>query len=133
MNAPHLVAYLPSHADTLLKVAEDKDESPGRRAVKAVGTGLLGLGAGTAAGFGVGLLADAISKRVRGQPIPLNIVVPVAALAGVGSSVAHQLYKAKELKELQNAYASAQHRSGQSEPGHKPAGEPAVVRAGSIR
>lgn len=121
MNAPLIIEYLPKYAHVLLKRAApleyqgEKDlqmmgrelpKRPGLHALKTVGKGLMGMGAGTLAGYG---LAGALHKH---SPIDTKYLVPASALLGGGLALAHSLWKARELKELQRAFEA--HRSQRS-------------------
>jgi hypothetical protein len=87
----------------LSKHAEEQ-EGDGRRylnALKHVGAGVLGYGAGTAAGKGLGLLAGKVD---RGGLVPgAGIARTVAPLAGAGLGVAYSLWKAHENEAIQRA------------------------------
>ena len=115
MNAPLLTEYLPKYAHVLLKRASpleytrEKDlemtgrelpEHPARHAFKTVGKGLLGFGAGTAAGYG---LTHLINKS---HPIDNKYVLPISAALGGGLGLTYSLWKARELKGLQRAFES---------------------------
>ena len=104
MSAPTLFSYLPRDAaETLCKLAEGKKPNRAVAAAKAIGIPLAGWAGGTVAGFGAGLLADTISQKLMGHPIPdsyLRAIVPAAAsLAGLS----YGLYKAHEMENLRRA------------------------------
>ncbi len=113
MKLPLITEYLsPAEVQGICKLASEEpapaappplheDGKPdwGRRA-KIVGAGLLGMGAGTAAGFGGMHLAN---KAFGPSGIPhsaLNVAVPVL---GGAAGLAYSLYKAKEMEEIKRA------------------------------
>jgi hypothetical protein len=103
-------------------VAKDDDEEPElvetaaapveppkpdwKQRAKVVGVGALGMGAGTVAGYGAGMLADHLWKqRYGGSGVPLSTVGRIlpGALLGGASSLAYSLWKAREAEELNRA------------------------------
>jgi hypothetical protein len=104
MNGPTLFSYLsPRDARAICKLAEGKRPNRAVGALKAVGLPLLGLAGGTVATFGVGMLADTISQKVMGHPIPLSYLTAVAPALGAGFGLTWGLYKAHEMEELRRA------------------------------
>ena len=75
-----------------------------RRSIGRVAAGTVGLGVGTLLGASGGFLADAISEKLTGHPIPYTkakIIAP-ALIAGMG--LAHSIWKAKEREEMDRAF-----------------------------
>ncbi len=111
MKTPFITAYLPRRdVEGIFKSAsmepppEDtpvKEPKPdwGHRA-KIVGSGLLGMGVGTLAGFGAMELAD----RAHGPSgLPASVLNKAVPLAGAGAGVMYSLWKAREMEKLRHA------------------------------
>lgn len=107
MKAPCITAYLPRAAvEGIYKIAEleppPAEERPdwGQRA-KLVGSGLLGMGVGTLAGFGAMELANRHHPSGKGLPAStLNKAVPIAT---AGAGLMYSLWKAREQEKLRRA------------------------------
>jgi hypothetical protein len=109
--SPAVLSYLPEHAAFFRKIAGREDGEPPRRplghALKTVGGGLAGFGAGTLAGYGAGELA----ARLSGGRIPPSAVAIAAPTVGGAMGVFYNLYKQKELEELSRAFESYKNQS----------------------
>jgi hypothetical protein len=98
----NLFSYLPfEQAVALCKLAE-AEEKPSRIGglARSVGVPLLGMGAGTVAGFGLGRAADQLHERVTGKKIPVAHLAKVAPLLGAGMGLAYSMYKAREAEDV---------------------------------
>lgn len=123
MNAPSIYEYLPEHAEALWKFAETAkpEREPAKRplahAVKAFGGGLASMAVGNLAGLGASMLGARLYERATGKKIQFeNLAIPAAVL-GTGLGLAHRMYKAHELEELQHAWKSHRNKSKRSDPG----------------
>lgn len=99
----NLFSYLPlEQAVALCKLAEQKEEKPSRigGVVRAVGVPLLGMGAGTVAGYGLGRAADQLHQHATGQKIPVKHLAKVAPLLGAGMGLAYSMYKSREAEDV---------------------------------
>lgn len=99
----NLFAYLPlDHAVSICKLAEEGQPPPSRikGIARAVGVPLLGLGAGTVAGYGLGRAADQLHERATGKKIPVGHLAKVAPLLGAGMGLAYSMYKAREAEDV---------------------------------
>ena len=92
--------------DELCKIAEAKpeptpeEESPPTVAGTVV-KGLVGMGLGTVAGYGLGRGIEAVANRYN---VPAHkYVVPLAAAAGALLPITHQLWKGYEQDRLKRA------------------------------
>jgi hypothetical protein len=104
MSAPTLFSYLsPGEAQAICKLAGEKKPNRALGALKAVGLPLLGWTGGTVAGFGAGMLADTISQKLMGHPIPLSYLKAVAPALGGAAGLSYGLYKAHEMEDLRRA------------------------------
>jgi hypothetical protein len=115
---PSIFQYMTQEQLTgLMKVAEPKPIThPVRHAIGTVGKGLIGFGVGTAGGYALGHLANAVFEKSTGKELPPNLLVPAASLLGAGMGMAYSLYKSKELEELQNAYKAHRDKSARGVP-----------------
>lgn len=91
-------------ADEMKKIAspEERSSSPAIDMAKIVGSGVLGFGAGTAAGLGAGYLADKAYKGLTGKNIPRGPLSMAAPLLGTGAGVAYAIHKAREQEALRH-------------------------------
>jgi hypothetical protein len=99
--------YLPEYADSFAKLAgvlpatvAKKPDSQLKRTLQTAAKGALGIGLGTAAGFGIGAATDAIARGLSGKPsgIPeFKYIVPVLT---AGMLVSKALWQAKEQEAL---------------------------------
>jgi hypothetical protein len=98
----------------LEKIALYEQRSPSRRtwdATKTIGTAALGFGTGTAAGLGVGHLADLISQKTTGRRVPHSLIYGIAPALGAAGGIAYAIHKATEQEALERALKN------QAEPG----------------
>jgi len=107
MSLPSLFEYLPyEHAVAITKLAEKEPSVTG-----TVVKGLVGFGGGTAAGFGLGVLAKKIYEKTQGQPLPPKLLASAGALVGGGFGLAYALYKSKEQEEIRRAIEAKRNRT----------------------
>jgi hypothetical protein len=97
MSLPFVLDYLPGQAHLLVKQAGVG------KALGTVGKGLIGFGAGTAAGIGLAEVGNRVYQASTGKQIPAHLLLPAAGLLGAGMGLAYSMYKSKELEELQDA------------------------------
>jgi hypothetical protein len=112
MKPPTLFSYLsPEEGAAICKLAEKK---PSRiaGAAKAVGVPLVGFAGGTVAGFAGGQLADTISQKLMGSPIPPTYLKAVAPSLGGALGLAFGLYKAHEMEDLRRALEGHPNKPG---------------------
>lgn len=104
MSTPTLFSYLsPEEAVSICKLAGEKKPNLVVEALKAVGVPLVSFSGGTVAGFAGGQLADTISQKLMGSPIPVSYLNAVAPTIGGGLGLAYGLYKAHEMEDLRRA------------------------------
>jgi len=104
MRAPSLFSYLSrEEGEAICKLAEPKKPSRALGALKAVGLPLLGFGGGAVAGFAGGQLADTISQKLLGRPIPQSYLDSLTPALGAGLGLTYSLYKAHEMEDLRRA------------------------------
>jgi len=99
----NLFSYLPlEQAVALCKLAGAEGEKPSRIGgiARSVGIPLLGMGAGTVAGYGLGRAADQMHERATGKKIPVGHLAKVAPLLGAGMGLAYSMYKAREAEDV---------------------------------
>src|SRR5262245_48081446 len=80
-------------ADEFVKLSTG---SPFLEAVKHIGAGALGFGAGTAAGLGLAELAS----RTYGGPVPRRLLLTAAPVLATGAGIAYSLHKSREAEAL---------------------------------
>ena len=88
--------------DELCKIAEGEPEKESPPTVAGtVVKGLVGLGLGTAAGYGLGRGIEAVANKYK---VPAHkYVKPIAMAAGATLPIAHQLWKGYEQERLKRA------------------------------
>ncbi len=86
----------PAFSDELGKLAAS---SPFVEALKHVGVGALGFGAGTAAGFGLAELAS----RAHGGPVPRQLLLTAAPVLATVGGVAYSVHKSRESEAVRRA------------------------------
>lgn len=102
----------------LAKLAEKEHiKHPIRHGLATVGKGLLGFGAGSAGGYAIGHLANAVFEKTTGKELTPQLLVPAASLVGAGLGMAYSLYKSKENEELQRAFQAHRDNAKGSIPG----------------
>jgi hypothetical protein len=112
MSTPFILSYMsPEQVSSLLGENNVKTAGVGK-GLGVVAKGLAGFGVGTAAGYGVGHLADKVFQVATGERIPGSLLVPAATLLGAGMGLAYSTYKAKELEELQRALKEKRDKPG---------------------
>ena len=89
-------------ADELQKMAEEK-KSPAMDIAKVIGGGLLGFGAGTAAGIGLGHLGNKAYKHLTGKSIPTSGLLLAAPLLGTGAGITYAVHKSREQEKIRRA------------------------------
>jgi hypothetical protein len=96
----------------LTKEAEEGSGKNYLNALKHVGVGLLGLGAGTAVGKGAGHL---LGKLDRTSPVPgARVAKWLGPAAGAGLGLSYSLWKQREKEEIDRAL---KHQHSSSQPG----------------
>lgn len=106
-------------ADEFCKIAEEskKQKSPYFETAKVLGAGALGMGTGIAVGLGGAHLADHLSQRGFGKPIPKGAILIGAPLLGTASGIAYSVYKAREQEAVQRALENSANNGERRVPG----------------
>lgn len=89
-----------SFAVEFMKIAEEKKKSPALDMAKIIGTGVLGFGAGTAAGLGAGWLIDKTLQGMKGRTLFKNQLMIAAPVLGTATGIAYSIQKAREQEAL---------------------------------
>lgn len=97
------MTMFPAFFDEMNKLAADKKKSPVGSIAKIIGSGALGMGAGTAAGLLAGYGADALVHKTTGRRIPRSALLGVAPLLGAAGGIAYSVHKAREMEAVQRA------------------------------
>lgn len=84
-------------ASELMKIAAQRK---GLELAKLLGGSALSFGVGTAAGMGIGHLADKAYKGLTGNVIPRNALLLSAPLLGAGAGIAYAMHKKKEQEAI---------------------------------
>jgi len=112
MRAPTLFSYLSlEQGEAICKLAEPKKPSRALEVAKAIGIPLAGYGIGGVTGFAAGQLADTISQKLLGRPIPQPYLDAIAPAFGAGLSLTYSMYKAHEREDLRRAFEGHPDRS----------------------
>jgi len=108
---PTIFNYLPtSDATAIYKLAEGDSEMKSK--AKSVLKGIAGIGLGTAAGYGIGHAADAVTRHYTGKPIPQRSLLTAAPIIGGGLGLMYNLARAHQDKEL-NSASKDSHNGGE--------------------
>ena len=88
-------------------------DKPWLHAAKAIGTGALGIGIGTAAGSGAAL---GLQKLLGKETFTRSRLMKAGPVLGGVMGLAYNQYKARETEELRNALKSHQNQRARSTP-----------------
>jgi len=95
--------YFAKHTIGMIKLAARASEEKPKSIPRVVGEGLLGLGAGTLAGYGIG---RGIEAAARPMGVPMSRLIPrVGAVGGALVGTGYPLWKAYESAAIQQALA----------------------------
>ena len=109
MSLPSFFDYLPRrHAEILCKMAEGEQGSFKNDAGQIL-SGVVGFGAGTAAGLGASALADKAYQHFTGQRIPQALALGAVPAVGGALGLAYNLARAHQLREMQRAAEGTEH------------------------
>lgn len=79
------------------------ESSKAKEVLRHFGAGLLGFGAGTAAGAGAAELAARAYKGRTGSAPPRELLLAAMPLLGTGAGVAYSMYKSRESEAIRRA------------------------------
>jgi hypothetical protein len=118
MSIPSIFDYLPEHAENLMKYAEDHQQhgSVLKQNLKTLGKGLVGLGVGSAAGLGMGVMADMLHEKVTGKPISNKTIGAIAPILGAAAGITYNIFKSKQDEEMKRAIENQAGRTSRSVP-----------------
>ena len=105
---PSLFSYLsPEEGLAICKLAErEKKKNRALEVAKAIGIPAAGFGVGSAVGLGGGLLADRMSRKLTGHPIPDALKYKIAPALGSLGGLAAGLYQRHVVDDVNRALQS---------------------------
>ena len=108
MNLPTLFEYLPPEAAAALCKMAEAEKKP--HPIKPILSGILGMGAGTLAGFGANHLANKAYEKATGRGIPHSALMTAVPIITGGLGLAYNLAQTRQIEELRRAAESPDHK-----------------------
>jgi len=105
----------------LCKVAEPAAQPPEKKknrhieAIKVIGSGVAGLGAGQLAGYGAGKLLERVTGKKGGDAA--NMARKIAPIVGGAAGIIYPIWQGQQQKAVRDAVESADNQSDRRVPG----------------